>query len=345
MCSQSIFLIKLLSINNLRRKLWGRIYELGGNFGMDNLTIHIAIKYFEAIMHFVNFYQRNNRQQKLPSDPKPVKEVVAKTSIYFGKDISPRIKALTSVKKELLMISCLLIAAKFNERDENLIKINDLQKECKNSFTFKNIISWEAKILQELKWNLLIQTPLHYLKIFSWTGVTFESDQFIDEETNVMIQLSNKNEDNLNKIKEWINKVHKLWEYFINLSTLDYSMLQYKEEIVAMAWVICARKASQFESEFSPIFWDLYLIKYEHVKPTFDRLWKFHHELQCSNSSEIDFLSSKIIESKRPIKDQRSGSQTPISEIKMNLMPPKIKSEKVLIADGITPLSKVNQVC
>ena len=56
-------------------------------------------------MHFVNFYQRNNRQQKLPSDPKPVKEVVAKTSVYFGKDTSPRIKALTSVKKELLMIS------------------------------------------------------------------------------------------------------------------------------------------------------------------------------------------------------------------------------------------------
>lgn len=106
---------------------------------MDSLTIHQAIKYLEIIMHFVNFYQRKNRNQRLPSDPKPVKEVVPKTSIYFGKDVSLRVKALTSVKKELLMISCLLIAAKFNERDENLVKITELQKECKYSFTFKNI--------------------------------------------------------------------------------------------------------------------------------------------------------------------------------------------------------------
>lgn len=129
MCNHMLYTTQLLSTNKLRRKLCDRIFELGDTFGMDSLTIHQAIKYLEIMLHFINFYQRNNRVQRLPSDPKPVKEVVSKDSLYFGKDTSMRIKALTTIKKELLMISCLLIAAKFNERDENLVKINELQKE------------------------------------------------------------------------------------------------------------------------------------------------------------------------------------------------------------------------
>lgn len=96
---------------------------------MAPLTIHQGIKYLEIMLHFINFYQRNNRPPRVPCDPKPAKEVVPKTSIYFGKDTSPRIKSLTAVKKELLMISCLLIAAKFNEQDENTVKIKELQNE------------------------------------------------------------------------------------------------------------------------------------------------------------------------------------------------------------------------
>jgi hypothetical protein len=114
---------------NLRKKLCDRVFELGDVFEMDTLTLHQCMKYLETVLHFVNFYQRNNRQQKLPTDPKPVKEIVLKTSPFFGKDTSMRIKALTTVKKELIMITCLLIAAKFNERDENLVKITELQKE------------------------------------------------------------------------------------------------------------------------------------------------------------------------------------------------------------------------
>lgn len=89
----------------LRKKLIDRIFELGDAFNMDILTLHQAIKYMEVMLHFINFYQRNNRTQRLPSDPKPVREVVPKTSVFFGKDTSNRVKALTTVKKELLMIT------------------------------------------------------------------------------------------------------------------------------------------------------------------------------------------------------------------------------------------------
>lgn len=341
-------MIKLLNINNLRRKLSDKIFQLGSTFGMDNLTIHIGIKYLEIVMHFVNFYQRNNRQQKLPSDPKPVKEVVAKTSVYFGKDTSPRIKALTSVKKELLMISWLLIAAKFNERDENLVKINELQKEWKNSFTFKNITSWESKILQELKWNLLIQTPLHYMKLFLYAGVVFESDQFCDEESKIMIKLSDNSENHKWKISEWIGKIYKHWEYLIDLSALDYLMLNYKEEIIALAWVLWSRKISQIEPIYSNVFNDLYWINFEDVKPAFERLWKFYQEfLNNHNPLEVEYISpSKIKEHKILLRNQRSGSETPISEVKktMSLMPIKMKCGKTTFIEGVTPQNKTNLI-
>ena len=83
---------------NLRKRLRDRIFELGEGFRMDNLTIHLALKYLEIMLHFINFYQRNNRGQKVPSDPKPVKEAVPKTSPFYGKDTSHRIKALAAVK-------------------------------------------------------------------------------------------------------------------------------------------------------------------------------------------------------------------------------------------------------
>lgn len=311
---------------------------------MDNLTIHIGIKYLEAIMHFVNFYQRNNRQQKLPSDPKPVKEVVAKTSIYYGKDTSPRVKALASVKKELLMISWLLIAAKFNERDENLVKINELQKEWKNSFTYKNIISWESKILEELKWNLLIQTPLHYMKLFFYVGVVFESDQFYDEDTKTQIKFSDKNEDHFLKISEWIDRLYNHCEYFIDLSTLDYLMLGYREEVTALAWILWARSASKIEPVYSNAFNDLYSISLEDVKPALDRLSKFYIEFSNNkNSNEVAYISpSKIKEHKALLRDLRDGSETPISEVKKtkHLMPVKMKCARPTVVEGVTPHNK-----
>lgn len=267
---------KAFEYKKLRKKLCDQLFELGDTFAMDNLTIHIAIKYLEVVLHFINFYQRNTRTQRLPSDPKPVKETVPRSSVYFGKDTSSRVKVLSTVKKELLLMSCLLIAAKFNERDENLVKINELQKECKYNYTFKNITSCEAKILQELKWNLSLQTPLHYVMLFYSSGVIFSSDSCYDESTASTVQFSDPNEEYLTIRKECLRTVRHHCDYFVNLVIHDYYMLQFDEQIVAMACVICARKVSKIEPEYSENFQKLYGISMEDIQPAFERLWRFY---------------------------------------------------------------------
>jgi len=65
---------------------------------MDLLTCHLSLKYLEIILHFISFYRRNNKVQKLPSDPKPIKEIVEKSSPFFGKDTSLTVKALSTEK-------------------------------------------------------------------------------------------------------------------------------------------------------------------------------------------------------------------------------------------------------
>lgn len=90
---------------NLRKKLCDRLFELGKIFSMDLLTLHIALKYLETMLHYISFYLRNNKTQRIPSDPKPVKEIVDKTSPLFGKDSSLNVKTLSTFKKELLTIS------------------------------------------------------------------------------------------------------------------------------------------------------------------------------------------------------------------------------------------------
>lgn len=311
---------------------------------MDSLTIHQAIKYLEIMLHFINFYQRNNRTQRLPSDPKPVKEVVPKDSIYFGKDSSMRIKALTTIKKELLMISCLLIAAKFNERDENLVKINELQKECKYTFTFKNITSCEAKILQELRWSMLIQTPLHYVKLFYSTGVVFASDTFFDDISKVQIQLDNRSDENSALVSECLRSIRMYCDHFADLSTLDYYMLQFEESVIALSIIICARKQSKVEPEYSEHFQKLYGILEKDVKPAYERLWKFYQE--CNTDSGTKDTASispvKPKESRGLLRDKRNDCETPTSDTKksISLMPTKIKTNKISFSDLETPQEK-----
>lgn len=230
------FMTPISSTRTCENKTRDRLFELGEAFTMDSLTIHLALKFFEIILHYVNFYQRNNRTQKLPSDPKPVKEVVTKSSVFFGKDQSQRVKNLASYKKELLMVCSLLIAAKFNERDDQPIQISELQKLLKHNFTWKIIVACEAKILQELNWNITMQTPLHFVKLFSSAGLLFSDDIVTRDDQNDKIQLfSLQNGDSTEAVRTLFKNVHNYLEYIADFSTNDYFMLKFSNEVVALS--------------------------------------------------------------------------------------------------------------
>lgn len=194
--------------------------------------------------------------------------------------------------KDLILITWLLIAAKFNENDEYMFPVNQLQREWKSSFSLKNIISWESKILQELKWNLQVHTPLHYLNLFLWMGVLFKSDQLYDEENKIMIRFDNENKQAKDILIKCIEKVKRCWEYFIYLSSLDYSMLQFDAEIVALSCILWARKIWFIRPEYSKNFDSLYSLKYEDINQAYLTLWSVYDQKTNKDSSSKSGFTS-----------------------------------------------------
>ena len=175
-----------------------------------------------------------------------------KNSFLYGKDTSLRVKALGHKKRELLTISCLLIAAKFNEKDAEVLRISHLQKETKKDFSYRTIVQCEAMILQELNWNIMMQTSYHYFKFFTSCGVWYWTDQF--QIGGSKISFKNENKENLQDVQALVKNLNEQCDYFINLSIHDYFMLQFREEVIAMAAIVCARKITKITPEYSENF-------------------------------------------------------------------------------------------
>ena len=80
--------------------------------------------------------------------------------------------------KYLLASTCVLMASKFFEQDENLIQIADIQTHLKKTKKLKydDVTSTEINALTLLDWSLFRVIPLDYLQIFLQIGSIFDFD-------------------------------------------------------------------------------------------------------------------------------------------------------------------------
>lgn len=191
---------------------------------------------------------------------------------------------------------------------------------------------------------MLIQTPLHYVKLFYSTGVVFASDTFFDDISKVQIQLDNRSDENFSLISECLRSIRMYCDHFADLSTLDYYMLQFEERIIALSIIICARKHSKVQPEYSEYFQKLYGISEEDVKPAYERLWKFYQECNTDSGNKDTTCISpvKLKESRGLLREKRNDCETPTSDTKksISLMPAKIKTNKISFSDLETPQEK-----
>ena len=68
--------------------------------------------------------------------------------------------------KYLLAAACVLLASKFYEIDDNLIMINDIQKEFKEQIKlmYEEVTRTEIYVLGHLEWNLFRTMPIDYVQ-------------------------------------------------------------------------------------------------------------------------------------------------------------------------------------
>jgi hypothetical protein len=159
-----------------------------------------------------------------------------------------------AIDNELVALCILLIAAKFNQTDETLISISELLQEATVRYFKEQILQYEIEILNTLQWSLNILTPLHFIQVFEAIGVIFRSDTF-----------SIGSEIRLESDSRKVNKVVRKATDVLELLMKDFKFSILKEEQLAFACVLYARKFYQIETDQKYNFEAVYNIHYKDV--------------------------------------------------------------------------------
>jgi hypothetical protein len=124
----------------------------------------------------------------------------------------------------------------------------------------------------------MLQTPLHYVTLFQSSGILFASDSFTDATSGEIVECKDLGGGGDHARVQILDDLKHYAKYFANLALHDYFLLQFKEEIIALACVMCARRMCKVSSEYSENFMNMYQISNDDVDPAFQRLWTFHHK-------------------------------------------------------------------
>lgn len=116
--------------------------ELTNKLDLTTTTLHIAVAYMDYVLSRHNF---------------------------------------STGKFNLVALTCLIIATKYDELDRNIPSLLDFMGAARSMLLVKpnDVKSCEAKILGALSWNLCVITPLNFLDILFTQGVLHISDKII----------------------------------------------------------------------------------------------------------------------------------------------------------------------
>jgi hypothetical protein len=140
---------------------------MGKKFNQRQKTLHIAIEVMDRFF-------LDKRSQSL-SDIQ---------------DMSSRIV-------NIVMVTCFLIASKYDEIDDQLVFINDVQKYhykqgLSNSPTWTEVVETERMLMNFFGWDLGFVLPIHFVEMFIANGVLFENEQDVDLNKQTAQEISDK---------------------------------------------------------------------------------------------------------------------------------------------------------
>lgn len=132
----------------------------------------------------------------------------------------------------MLLVACLLLASKFDELDDNIPLIRELQKVNSPSriIYYDDVIKAEQSVLQRLNWDLFKLTPLHFVQNLIGQGIVFSNDKL----------QSGKEVD-----ERVLKSVKKHAEFFADLLVQDYTLgASFKPSVLGISCIVCARRVN-----------------------------------------------------------------------------------------------------
>ena len=165
-------------------------------------------------------------------------------------------------KLQLVAVACILIAAKFEEMEEVVPTISDMNRYAQRAFIPEEIQNTEVVVLNRLDWSLTTFTPLHFSSYFVSEGVLFHEDRM-------------KGRELVDKVLKYVKRYI---DFFADLCLQDYSFQKHSPSLMAAAIIMASRKALSIRPLWRSELAILTEFEQHEVAPCFDAIWKCYRK-------------------------------------------------------------------
>ena len=165
----------------------------------------------------------------------------------------------------MIAASCLLVAIKWNEKEEKVPSLYRLSKACNRLYSPLSFKPMEIKILNLLNFKLKIALPIDFVSYYvSESGCIFEDDS-----------LANYNNLHLNEQSNLY--LHKFAIFLLDICCQNYLFWSYTPSMLAFAVIIASRRALKIEPYFNKKLVNLCKYTPSQMVECFDSLWNEYH--------------------------------------------------------------------
>lgn len=163
----------------------------------------------------------------------------SKCTYYLSISLLDALLSKYAVDKKQMKLVCFIalhIAAKMEEKFENIPEVAVVRQLFDNTFDKDDINTCEMMVAKILGYNFNLKTPFEFVEYFFSRGVV--SDQDIGKGTTKLIS---------GKLTSFEKAVMR----FIDLSVSSYDFYNYSPVVIAAASIACVRKLEGYQSEWT----------------------------------------------------------------------------------------------
>lgn len=207
-----------------RRIIVDWMCEVGEEYKLSPLTIHCAVRYLDRVLSSLD---------------------VAKNRL------------------QLVAMACILIAAKFEEAEEIIPTLCELNECSNNAYSIDALKEMEVSVLRHLNWSLALVTPIHFLHFYQARGIIFQNDLF---------------EGGPGNRRSALKYVKKYADFFAELCLQEYAFQQYLPSIMAAAVIAAARRAVKIDPIWNNELEGLTTYNEKHIFTAYKHLYTYYTE-------------------------------------------------------------------
>ncbi|KAL2083132.1 hypothetical protein ACEWY4_020905 [Coilia grayii] len=173
---------------------------------------------------------------------------------------------ITVQQLHIVALSCLLLASKFEEREDRVPKLQMLNSlGCMSSMSLalnrQGLLQMELLLLETFNWNLYLPTPAHFIEYY--LSIAVHEEDLQDGWPLVCLDKT-------------VLYMSKYADYFLEVSLQDHIFVSFAPSLVAAACVAASRIILRLSPTWPNRLQHLALYPWDHLLPCVDRLLVAH---------------------------------------------------------------------